>query len=253
MPVVAAALRGGQGSGSAVRLGNDNIEHARPPRTVCGSTSTRVSAAAFTAVRGYAPRRWLTSSLVRPECIILLRRVILQNFREYPHGAVAKKKNRRAAERVATLRERNGRVYWMPDVQPRRGTDGVLDGAPPLSVGAAAAAPPIGRRRPTWRQRGQPAPPQPLFTRFPLDRYFCGSRTTTTTATAMCTLCATAWERRDSRPRSENKRDTEARTRPRAPSRRDRHRPCRRRIPRGYQAHTSSQISARGVKIGACC
>lgn len=108
--VVAAALRGGQGNESAVRLGNDNIEHARPPRTLYG-TLTRVSTAAFTRTRRLDEDVLrLTSSLVRPECIILLRRVILQNFREYPHGAVAKKK-RRAAERVATLRERNGRVY----------------------------------------------------------------------------------------------------------------------------------------------
>jgi len=91
-----------------------------PPWT-CG-TPTRVSAGAFSRRRD-GNSHWLTSSLVRPECIILLRRVILQNFREYPHGAVAKKK-RRAAERVATFHERNGRVYWMLDVRPRNGGEG---------------------------------------------------------------------------------------------------------------------------------
>lgn len=58
---------------------------------------------------------WLTSSLVRPECIILLRRVILQSLREYPHGFTEKNV---AAERVATLHDRNGRVYWIWDVPP---------------------------------------------------------------------------------------------------------------------------------------
>lgn len=53
---------------------------------------------------------WLTSSLVRPECIILLRRVILQSLREYPHGFTEKNV---AAEQITTLRERNGRVYWI--------------------------------------------------------------------------------------------------------------------------------------------
>lgn len=72
MPAVAVALRGGQGSESAVRLGNDNIGHARPPRT-CG-TLTRVSTAAFAPASCRndvdLPRAWCARS-VSSFCVAL--------------------------------------------------------------------------------------------------------------------------------------------------------------------------------------
>lgn len=62
MPAVAVALRGGQGSESAVRLGNDNIGHARPPRTVWHSDA-RFHATPF---RTFARRAATTSTYLEP-------------------------------------------------------------------------------------------------------------------------------------------------------------------------------------------
>lgn len=52
MPVVATALRVGQESESAVRLGNDNIEHARPPRTVWQHFDARFRGRVLAGARG---------------------------------------------------------------------------------------------------------------------------------------------------------------------------------------------------------
>lgn len=179
------------------------------PPGLCGSTSTRVSAAALRprgdVVSVDLPRAWCARS-VSSFCVALFCKT---SGSTRTVQSQKKKSSRGWASRYAS------REKWPSLLNARRATatgdGGVLDDAPPLSVGAAASAAPIGRRRPTWRQRGQPARPQPLFTRFPLDRYFCGSRTTTTT----CTLCATR-ERRDSRSRFENKAGAGARRRARA-------------------------------------
>jgi len=95
MPVVAAALRGGQGSESAVRLGNDNIEHARPPRTVWQHFDARF--------RGRVSQdpRWADVASVRltylePGAPGVYHPFASRYFAKlpgvYPHGAVAKKK-----------------------------------------------------------------------------------------------------------------------------------------------------------------
>jgi len=115
MLLVAAALCRDQGSGSAVRLGNDNIEHARPPlgrvalrrafpraRLAVGATATRID----------LPRAWCARS-VSSFCVALFCKTS-GNTRTVQ----SQKKKRRAAERVATFHERNGRVYWMLDVRP---------------------------------------------------------------------------------------------------------------------------------------
>jgi len=62
-----------------------------------------------------------------------LRRVILQNFREYPHGAVAKKNVARPSESLRFARE-------MAESTECSTCDcgvGIWNGAPSLSVGAA--------------------------------------------------------------------------------------------------------------------
>lgn len=111
--------------------------------------------------------RWLTSSLVRPECIILLRRVILQSFREYPHGLSEKK----CRDRTSCYASRE---KWPSLLNMSRAavTTGGGKGRPmhfPLERNHVDG---IGRFHPTWRQRHQSRLVQPLFTRFPLDRYF---------------------------------------------------------------------------------
>lgn len=69
-----------------------------------------------------------------------MRRVILQNFREYPHGAVAKKKSSRGRASRYVSREK-----WPSLLNARRrsrnGGGGLeTSGAPPLSGSAAASA-----------------------------------------------------------------------------------------------------------------
>lgn len=76
-----------------------------PPLDVWHSDARFRGRVSTVGTYGDVPERRLTSSLVRPECIILLRRVILQNFREYPHGAVAKKNVARPSESLRIARE----------------------------------------------------------------------------------------------------------------------------------------------------
>lgn len=132
---------------------------------------------------------WLTSSLVRPECIILLRRVILQSLREYPHGFTEKKCRGRANNYAS-------REKW-PSLlnMSRAAVTGGGKGRPmhlPLDQNLSI---PIGCSDLTWRQHRQSHAFQPLFTRFLLDRYFWESATKTcTTDVAMSeTLALHSW------------------------------------------------------------
>lgn len=63
-----------------------------------------------------------------------MRRVILQNFREYPHGAVAKKNVARPSESLRFARE----MAESTECSTCDRGVGAQNGAPPLSVGAAA-------------------------------------------------------------------------------------------------------------------
>lgn len=172
MIVEAVALREGQWSESAVRDGNDNIGHAHDPPVVAHSFDAPfwLSKKARKWGDDRPPSR-LTSSLVRPECIILLRRVILQNFREYPHVLPLKKHTSPTRTRCYASREKwlslpsAGRAaflrWWGVTAEKR---DHFLNVAEP--------SPLIRWAHSTWRQHRQSLPLCPLFTRFRLDRYF---------------------------------------------------------------------------------
>lgn len=144
--MIAAALRGGQGSGSAVRLGNDNIEHARPPlgRVVLRRAFLRgrVSPSA---------RRPLALTYLEPGAPGVYHPFASRYFAKLP-GIPArcnrKKKNvARPSESLRFTREMAestecstcGRGAW----------EGERNGAPPLSVDAAESGARIRRSRPT--------------------------------------------------------------------------------------------------------
>lgn len=244
MPVVAAALRGGQGNESAVRLGNDNIEHARPPRTVCGSTSTRVSTAALQPRGDWIavdlPRAWCARS-VSSFCVALFCKTSGST-----RTMQSRKKKRRAAERVATLRERNGRVYWMLDMQPRRGTEGYWTvrhrfpsaprRAPPLLADAGRLDDSAANRR---------VPSHCLHASHWIV-IFVGVGRRRPPRRRRCALCVQRRERGATLVR-ENKRDTETRTRARVRFAACcyRQRRYQRRIQSGYQAHLIPNKRAR--------
>jgi len=146
MLLVAAALYRDQGSGSAVRLGNDNIEHARPPlgrvalrrafpraRFAVGATATRID----------LPRAWCARSVSSFSVALFCK--TSGNTRTVQ--SQKKKTSRGRASRYVS------REKWPSLLNARRAAAerrrGKRNGAPPLSVDAAASRASIRRERPT--------------------------------------------------------------------------------------------------------